>query len=495
MSKSGFSLNDNKSKFSMIMEPRVKDTNFKPILIGEAFRKWMELSSLSEEKLIMLLQEMNNFDEINYFFMNNYQNKIGVFVKLIWKVLMRCKSWSDSKGQHSMNFREEDWSKIKTLSLNSRPEFRNHRMKLIVWTIREILKMLKQYAVDYPTFPVNLRYSHFEILAECWAVLCECRAATISRQTVWDTRGISGKVFVNPTASSSSLYPGGFNPWSSNASEHTSPHVTSKRQTPDTTLDPRCHSEPWARNSFDPCEERISKNYGADQQRLQISDLHFGKFPNPATFASWKIRFKIEVRTCSQYPTEAMLWIKEVEMAESVDDLKSSRSVMDQILRYSTRKLLRHWTESSRIPASRKRSVWRTWKLKKKTTSFEEDRSLTWCTSTSVSLGPTILSRTITTYLQLFFEMTIFRDSIRNGNQKKVGPDHHRFKTMAKRTVEQILRMKTFLRQKRKLLDKRRGQESGDKTAWTKNSWRLLAVESQRAVFQRWQLQFPSRYH
>ena len=31
----------------------------------------MELSSLSEEKLIILLQVMNNFDEINYFFMNN----------------------------------------------------------------------------------------------------------------------------------------------------------------------------------------------------------------------------------------------------------------------------------------------------------------------------------------------------------------------------------------------------------------------------------------
>ena len=43
----------------------------------------MELSSLSEEKLIMLSQEMNNFDEINYFFMNNHWNKIGIFVKLI----------------------------------------------------------------------------------------------------------------------------------------------------------------------------------------------------------------------------------------------------------------------------------------------------------------------------------------------------------------------------------------------------------------------------
>ena len=69
------------------------------------------------------------------------------------------------------------------------------------------------------------------------------------------------------------------------------------------------------------------KNYGADQQRLQISDLHFDKFTKPATFACWMIRFKTEVCTCAQFPTEAMLWIKEVEMVESVDDLKSSRSI------------------------------------------------------------------------------------------------------------------------------------------------------------------------
>ena len=69
-----------------------------------------------------------------------------------------------------------------------------------------------------------------------------------------------------------------------------------------------------------------SKNYGADQQRLQISDLHFDKFPTPATFACWKIRFKTEVCTCSQFPTEAMQWIKEVELVDSVDDLRSSSS-------------------------------------------------------------------------------------------------------------------------------------------------------------------------
>ena len=53
----------------------------------------------------------------------------------------------------------------------------------------------------------------------------------------------------------------------------------------------------------------------------------FDKFPTPTTFVCWKIRFKTEVCTCSQFPTEAMLWIKEVEMVESVDDVKSSRSI------------------------------------------------------------------------------------------------------------------------------------------------------------------------
>ena len=45
------------------------------------------------------------------------------------------------------------------------------------------------------------------------------------------------------------------------------------------------------------------------------------------TFACWKIRFKTEVCSCSHFPSEAMLWIKDVEVVDSVDDLKSSCSV------------------------------------------------------------------------------------------------------------------------------------------------------------------------
>ena len=39
-----------------------------------------------------------------------------------------------------------------------------------------------------------------------------------------------------------------------------------------------------------------------------------------------RIRFKTEVCTCSQFVLEAMQWIKELQMIDSVDDLKSSSS-------------------------------------------------------------------------------------------------------------------------------------------------------------------------
>ena len=129
---------------------------------------------------------------------------------------------------------------------------------------------------------------------------------------IWDTHGFSGNVFANPTASSSAPYPQELNPWSSHISEHTSPHVMGESRTP--VQDQRCQSGPSARISVIPCEGDFSKYYGADQQRLQISDLHFDKFTTPATFGFWKIRFKTAVCTCSQFLTEAMLWIKEVEL-------------------------------------------------------------------------------------------------------------------------------------------------------------------------------------
>ena len=61
-------------------------------------------------------------------------------------------------------------------------------------------------------------------------------------------------------------------------------------------------------------------------------------------------------------------------------------------------------------------------------------------------------------------------------HQKKLGPDHHRLKTMVQRSIEQDIRNRNFEARNGNYEQKRRGQESGNKTAWTQNSWRLLAM-------------------
>ena len=61
-----------------------------------------------------------------------------------------------------------------------------------------------------------------------------------------------------------------------------------KSERPEENQDLRCQSGPSAKDSVIFSGGDSSKNYGADQQRLQISDLHFDKFPTPATFACWE---------------------------------------------------------------------------------------------------------------------------------------------------------------------------------------------------------------
>ena len=124
--------------------------------------------------------------------------------------------------------------------------------------------------------------------------------------SVWDTHGISGNVFADPVASTAAPYPKELNSWSSGLSEpiHSSTAEKDENQTP--VQDQRCQSGPSAKNSVIFSEGDSFNNFGADQQRLQISDLHFDKFPTPATIACWKTRFKTAVCTCSQLSTEAL---------------------------------------------------------------------------------------------------------------------------------------------------------------------------------------------
>ena len=142
--------------------------------------------------------------------------------------------------------------------------------------------------------------------------------------SIWDTQGISGSVFAHLRASSSAPYPQELNQWISSVEEPLNLTTVDKDEGPGRNQD---LSGPSAKDSVIFGGGDTSNNYRADQQRLQILDLNFDKFPTPATFPCWKIKFKTKVCACSRFPTEAMQWIKEVELVDSVDELKSSSSI------------------------------------------------------------------------------------------------------------------------------------------------------------------------
>ena len=221
---------------------------------------------------------------------------------------------------------------------------------------------------------------------------------------------------------------------------------------------------------------------------LTISELHFDKFTTPTTFACWKIRFKTEVCTCSQILTEAMHWIKEVEMVESVDDLKSScsvrgirtpdfetldakiASVLKRIIHVSHFKrrirledMKAH--KDNRFPRGRQIAylIYEYFQVTGANDSVENYADL--CT---IVLRNDDIQEFDSKWDEILLSITkIPSDDILEGlyklrireseklktvlelynmevHQKKAGPDYHRLRTVVKRSIEQNLRNKNF---------------------------------------------------
>ena len=54
----------------------------------------------------------------------------------------------------------------------------------------------------------------------------------------------------------------------------------------------------------------------------------FEAVPNSTFFVIWKMHFQSEVCSSSRFPTEAMVWINEIDSAENMDELKLSSSIL-----------------------------------------------------------------------------------------------------------------------------------------------------------------------
>ena len=121
------------------------------------------------------------------------------------------------------------------------------------------------------------------------------------RSHTWNLSGTQGNVFGNPRAVVDSLFESKCDRWKYHPVHKStgSPVAKGEEQIGSTIPMPSLAKRTSTINSYFPAE--VPQNSLADQQRLQISELHFDKFPTPSTFSCWKIRFKTQVSSCSGF--------------------------------------------------------------------------------------------------------------------------------------------------------------------------------------------------
>ena len=67
-----------------------------------------------------------------------------------------------------------------------------------------------------------------------------------------------------------------------------------------------------------------------DNPRIPFTELNLGTFPDSMEFQSWKVNFRTEVCPRTADPHITMHWIKEVEIAKSIDELLTWRSIVER---------------------------------------------------------------------------------------------------------------------------------------------------------------------
>ena len=205
--------------------------------------------------------------------------------------------------------------------------------------------------------------------------------------SMWETHGKSGNVFASPVASSTAPYPQELNPSSSGREEpiHSSTAEKNENQTP--VQDQRCQSGASAKNSVIFSGGDSLKNYGADQQRLQILDKGTPKCgPYYDHFRATGSHDSVENYT---------------DLFTNVlrnDDIQEFDSKWDCVL-----------SSMTKIP---------------------HDDILEGLYKLRIRV-----SEKLKTVLELYDLET---------HQKKLGPDYYRLKTMVKRSIEQEIRNKNF---------------------------------------------------
>ena len=261
---------------------------------------------------------MFNLEENNYAYKKNYLWRKKRFEKLRYGIFTRWGKWRELKNYESTNSLYKNWKEVMRQYKGLLHKCRKCKSRWIPWMIHKNYKKWNRITA--------VNQQRFQVFVLCWAATNACHFDT------WNASGPQENVFGNqcsPFDSSPNHCQGIHHSTTPGVPGSIPVHIGTgtpvardEDKNRGTIPMPTFARRPSTMNSFLPVD--IPQNSMVGQQRQQISELQFDKFPTPSTFLCWKKRFKNQVTTCFDFPSEAMLWIKEVGMVDSLDEFTSS---------------------------------------------------------------------------------------------------------------------------------------------------------------------------
>ena len=193
-----------------------------------------------------------------------------------------------------------------------------------------------------------------------------------------------------------------------------------------TTWNPLCHAE-----------GAYPLNCMMEIPRYQISALRFDKFPNTAVFQCWKTFILTGLCSSSACLTVAMLWIKDVEVAKSVNDLVTSKSIGTNS---RTFEML-----DAEIASALKRIITNQSLYKEMTFRISmQDGSQAIRSANQLPMAQILESlykMRIRESVQLQTVLAMYNHEI---DRNRAMPSYQRLKTMVRRYIDQMIRTRTF---------------------------------------------------
>ena len=274
--------------------------------------------------------------EINSACMEVWNWEIGTSKKIMQEVAKKLKNWEEFVVKKQF---EQDKQEKMNLSLHQ--ERNPTTVGQLLTQIQELqdkinfLSDAREFydlaaALERPTFSVNPLL--FWVPELCLAATLDCRVipgfSRVFQETFFERP-------LAPEGRSSTFFNNSKNLASSSQELRPDISGTTRRQ------ESEMKREPLNTSILSPHFQRgggslnhtcgtYSHSVVIDYPSFPISDRHLGKFHGSLEFQCWKVNLKTEVCPKTTYLHLPMHWIKEVELAKSIDELVTSRSIMDR---------------------------------------------------------------------------------------------------------------------------------------------------------------------